>query len=334
MGRLADMLAVARILHHAYPAEDLLLAKSDFRAAYPGCPILEDHLIFSDILVRDPRSGRVWASTQLAMPFGAVAAVYAWDRLGGALTFLLQQILLLPTARYVDDLFWVDFSGCAEDTSGMALELVSLLGLTLEPGKTPPPASCLDVLGVSVSLRRHPTSGHYEARLLPEPLKVAVWCQQISDALVSDSVTIHEVEQLAGRLELSCYSVWGPAARSRLRSLYELVSAGGGRLTTKVREDLRWWLGKLRVLPPSSIPLTLREPPLSSCTPTPKVGAASAASLSHSTPASGRPVQYRPTWSHSFILARPKSTLWSSSRCWRLSNSFPPPHGAPESSSF
>jgi len=143
MGRLADMLAVARILHHAYPAEDLLLAKSDFCAAYRGCPILEDHLIFSDILVRDPRSGRVWASTQLAMPFGAVAAVYAWDRLGGALTFLLQQILLLPTARYVDDLFWVDFSSCAQDTSGVALELVSLLGFTLEPGKTPPrpPAS-------------------------------------------------------------------------------------------------------------------------------------------------------------------------------------------------
>ena len=174
MGRLADMLAVARIMHHAHPAEDLLLAKSDFRAAYRGCPILTDHLQFSNILVRDPRSGRVWSSTQLAMPFGAVAAVYAWDRLGGALAFLLQQVLLLPTARYVDDLFWVDFSRYAPETSRLALELISLLGFTLEPGKTPPPASCLDILGVSVALRRHPQGGPYSARLLPEPLKVAV----------------------------------------------------------------------------------------------------------------------------------------------------------------
>ena len=141
------------------------------------------------------------------MPFGAVVAVYAWDRLGGAITFLLQQVLLLPTARYVDDLFWVDFSCCAPDTSRMALELVSLLGFTLEPGKTPPPASCLDVLGVSVSLWRHSSDGHYEARLLPEPLKVAVWCQQISDALVSDAL----VSDLFMRLS-SSRAVWNSHA--------------------------------------------------------------------------------------------------------------------------
>ena len=74
----------------------------------------------------------------------------------------------------------MDFSRYAQETSHLALEFVSLLGFTLEPGKTPPPSPCLDILGVSVALRRRQDNGSYTADLLPEPLKVAVWCQQIS----------------------------------------------------------------------------------------------------------------------------------------------------------
>ncbi len=43
----------------------------------------------------------------VAMPFGVVGAVYAWDRLGSAITAILFDLLLVPCIRYVDDLFWV-----------------------------------------------------------------------------------------------------------------------------------------------------------------------------------------------------------------------------------
>ena len=39
-----------------------------------------------------------------AHPFGAVAAVYAWERVGGAIVAILRSIGL-PIFRYVDDLF-------------------------------------------------------------------------------------------------------------------------------------------------------------------------------------------------------------------------------------
>ena len=73
------------------------------------------------------------------MPFGAVAAVYAWDRLGAALSSVLREMFLIPVIRYVDDLFWLDFSETSTSCRLLALEVVALLGFILEETKTPPP---------------------------------------------------------------------------------------------------------------------------------------------------------------------------------------------------
>ena len=50
-------------------------------------------------------------ATQYAMPFGAVAAVYAWDRVWAAITAILRAYLGLPDLRFVDDLFWAIVQG-------------------------------------------------------------------------------------------------------------------------------------------------------------------------------------------------------------------------------
>ena len=81
MGSISDFVETARRLHGALPGERLHVMKSDFQAAYRSCPIQPSHVPYANILVRDPSSGVVSVSTQWAMPFGAVSAVYAWDRL-------------------------------------------------------------------------------------------------------------------------------------------------------------------------------------------------------------------------------------------------------------
>merc|ERR1712023_492777 len=86
------------------------------------------------------------------MPFGAVAAVYAWDRVGGALQHILQQMFLLPASRYVDDLFWCDFSSTASHGRALALQVIDTLGFTLAIDKTPPPSASQDILGVTLIL--------------------------------------------------------------------------------------------------------------------------------------------------------------------------------------
>ena len=75
-------------------SHDIRLWKADFSSAYRCCPILEEHLPFSTVIVRDAHAN-VHAFEQLAMPFGAVAAVYAWDRIGEALVHIFWFLKLV-----------------------------------------------------------------------------------------------------------------------------------------------------------------------------------------------------------------------------------------------
>ena len=40
-----------------------------------------------------------------ALPFGAVASVHAWERVGAAVAHLARKYLKIALLRYVDDLF-------------------------------------------------------------------------------------------------------------------------------------------------------------------------------------------------------------------------------------
>ena len=86
------------------------------------------------------------------MPFGAVAAVYAWDRVGSALTEILRQGMLLPVDRYVDDLFWPDWATISSDTRALVLLLMDHIGFRLDPEKTATPADSMDLLGINQSI--------------------------------------------------------------------------------------------------------------------------------------------------------------------------------------
>ena len=74
------------------------------------------------------------------MPFGAVSAVYAWDRLGEALTTILRRVFLFPASRYVDDLFMPVWASISKESRSILFEVVEILGAVLSHEKTPPPA--------------------------------------------------------------------------------------------------------------------------------------------------------------------------------------------------
>jgi hypothetical protein len=154
MGSIPDFVESARRLHAALPNQRLHVMRSDFQAAYRSCPIRPDHVPLANILVRDPDTGRVSVSSQWAMPFGAVSAVYAWDRLGEALTAILRKIFLFPASRYVDDLFMPVWASIASESRSILLEVVGIFGAVLSPDKTPPPSAEMPVLGVLISMGR------------------------------------------------------------------------------------------------------------------------------------------------------------------------------------
>ena len=49
--------------------------------------------------------GNTVTSQHITAPFGSVASVHAWERVGAALAHLGRNLLKIPVLRYVDDFF-------------------------------------------------------------------------------------------------------------------------------------------------------------------------------------------------------------------------------------
>ena len=255
MGRLSSILRAASVLRARHPSLDLDIGKGDFSAAYRSLPVLTGHLDLSSILVKGPRG--LLVSRQLAMPFGAVASVYAWHRLGGAAAHIISTGLSLPLDRYVDDLFWVDFAQISLETRDLVVELVQLLGLRLDEEKTPAPSSKMAVLGVLASLDHHP-DGSVSVDRSPDPPRVSFWLKELDKLASADSSSRLEIQRLVGRLSFAVSAALGPSCRGRLRPLHDWANIGGGFRSQAATRALAWWTRRLSSAVPRTILLTSR----------------------------------------------------------------------------
>ena len=165
MGRISVLAVVIKLLHERWPNEELVLFKTDFKSAYRCLPIRSSHRALANVILWHEDLGKLVMSTQFAMPFGSVAAVYAWDRLADALVHVLTSALRVPIIRYVDDLFGVCFAYEAARLREYIIELVTMCGFAVEPEKTPLPASIQTVLGVNLELVRSARRGKQRLQL-------------------------------------------------------------------------------------------------------------------------------------------------------------------------
>jgi hypothetical protein len=175
------------------------------------------------------------------MPFGSVAAVYAWDRVGAAFQHILREGLLLPVVRYVDDFFWAEHRDFACTVRDMVIELSFLLGIPLDIGKTPSPSPSLDILGVHVSLPCDGDLGEEVMLLIPDAKKMEFWRLEVQAAVKSGVLAPHAAERLVGRLGFGVAAVWGGLAAYRLRVLRHHSFGDSSHVSEGLREDLQWW---------------------------------------------------------------------------------------------
>ena len=88
--------------------------------------------------------------------------------------------------------------------------VVSLLGLRLDPDKTPEPSTVMTILGVSITLSSS-LVGIWEAQLAIDTSKQEVWRRDMSSALQSLVFSPSSAESLAGRLE---FAAWPSTAKA------------------------------------------------------------------------------------------------------------------------
>ena len=163
MGKISDLIETARKIQQSHPEEELVIFKTDFKSAYRCCPVRPDHYPVAEFVFWDPEDQEPKFATHYAMPFGSIAAVYGWDRLAHAVTYLIRKILLVPAIRYVDDLFGVIFKKDLDEFRKMLLDLVTELGFTLEEEKTPIPSETQVILGIEIKLQN--STSHGERRV-------------------------------------------------------------------------------------------------------------------------------------------------------------------------
>ena len=111
----------------AQRADPPVLWKLDIHSAYRRIPIRPDHRWLAWVVFMV--SGCCIAADHICMPFGAIASVHAWNRMGAFLCHIGRRVLLLTLLRYVDDFFAIDRAACAEHAMGCFARVVrALLG--------------------------------------------------------------------------------------------------------------------------------------------------------------------------------------------------------------
>ena len=225
------------------------LLKADFHKAYRSVPVHPDDSPLADILVYDTDNCRWVIAQQRALPFGAVAAVYGWERVGSALTGIIRQRIGIPFLRYVDDLFTALPPMLAQQARVSLEEILDCLGFALAPEKTEGPSDSLTILGVQVVIEDK------QARFFPEPAKAARWITDIKAALNDNSLSPGEANKLAGRLNFASSTTFGRVGMAHIRPLYHRAHGRRGssgrklyqlHLDTPIKKALRWWLHLLQ----------------------------------------------------------------------------------------
>jgi hypothetical protein len=176
---------------------------------------------------------QAWAAAHKCCPFGALSAVFAWERVGALLVHIVRKCLKLAVCRYVDDFFGCErcvhpsFSyvgaspvACRPETIEHALGCFMriirlLLGQNALASHKVSFGSSLCVLGVDLAI----SAAGIVAR--PSATKVVKWVASVREALRTGVLSAGDASKLAGRLQWAAQSLFNRLGRALLRDVYD-----------------------------------------------------------------------------------------------------------------
>ena len=211
------------------------LWKADIDSAYRRIPVRScdrwaAHIVFM-------LNGMTFVAGHLAMPFGAVASVHAWDRVGAFFCHLARRLLHMPLMRYVDDYFSPERSACARHAMHCFARLVRcLLGPSAISDKKLDSGMPLDVLGLTLSVSKQGITAW------PTPDKIVKWITRIVEALRLDRLTAGDASKLAGALNWAAQCTFHRLGRAMLQPLRAQKHCRNSSLSPALRLCLEWWL--------------------------------------------------------------------------------------------
>ena len=214
--------------------EPIAFFKADVDSAFRRVPAspLHSALLYIVFLFQ----GVAHVARHCAMPFGAIASVHAWERVGALISRIARVVLHVPLLRFVDDLFAAERRGSAVH----ALHCVARLVRCMLGPEAIAPAKMgwglqLQVLGLNVSADRQGFSCE------PSADKVVKWRSRIYSALNSNSLRPGDASKLAGALRWASTNMFHRLGRATIVPLYRQAKQSRANVSAPLRDALRWW---------------------------------------------------------------------------------------------
>jgi hypothetical protein len=223
----------------------LSIWKKDHKSAYRQVPLRRDHRRFAVYCFCHPETGQLQYFVHKALPFGASASVYAYNRVAQALTFLAMKIFGVPVQNFFDDFWCAEPNETAESGFAAFSLLNELLGFTCKAAKDLPPSEAGELLGVWVRLGAAP----FWFEVLP--LRRSRLLAQLQEILDADALHGGAARKLAGKLQFACLALFGRVGRAPLGAVYARAArCDGVRLSPGLRQALVCLGELLRRAPP------------------------------------------------------------------------------------
>jgi len=171
-----------------------------------------------------------------ACPFGAIASVHAWERVGAGIAHIARKFLKIAVLRYVDDLFAPERHETMEHALQCLARLIrAVLGPTAVADKKLACGKKLDVLGVDIKMSRR----GYKCR--PKKSKSEKWVKVIKQSLAKRRLVPGAASKMAGRLSWGSSRLFRKLGRAMLRPIFDQKSKRDGRMSSELERSLCWW---------------------------------------------------------------------------------------------
>lgn len=214
--------------------------KADIDAAFRRVPIAAAQRRYGKVVFK--HKSRVMVSEHVCMPFGSIASVHNWDRVGSFLCALGRKLLKIPLSRYVDDFMTGDRE--ASIASGMdcfARLVRACLGSTAVAADKLEAGTELVLLGVAVRLSRD------GALHKPSADKVVKWSGKLKSFLATGKLCGGEASKMAGALQWAAQHTFKRLGRAMIRPIINQEHSRSSHINDELQLSLNWWLEVLNV---------------------------------------------------------------------------------------
>ena len=237
-------------VHQLWPEGKINLWGHDHDGAYRQLPL--DNPAMAFVILMTPFGPTLW--THNVLMFGAVASVWAYNKLGDILTAIARILMLIPAMHYVDDYGAVEIDKLADSSFRHFKSLNELLGWVMKPSKAQEPRDKHKMQGVFIHFQ--------DNKVIISPCKKRVkkllaWMAKIRH---KKKLPAEEAKTLAGKTGFVATSMFGRVGRCAMRAIWMRAASNDSSdqadtMTPAIEDSLKNLMTILLTCPPRTIDL-------------------------------------------------------------------------------